>query len=499
MLQARVPSRGKDLSLRPTRPAKANSLTAGPNTQFPGDASHCGEGRGGRNSLIKWCRKGVISSHADSMRWSRNTMAVHGEISYAVHAIHVHGMSFGKQVVLLVALFPLVNGEGCYCRSTSPGTGCAENNGCQCYPGGANTQAACSAINGGWQSGCCSPPSPPTPPPGMVDMTGCTYPATLGAMSCDPSSHYGNQTWLAEHNLTCPAGGPFTCDNNGGCGMCLMISHQVLSYRGGGGGRWGPNYLCPYGWNIPSCVPGIPFGSFCKAVLGQTAQCGTSKDVDNCFGGFDIYVHLHCNAPPHTPPPPPFPPSPPPPSPEPPAPPPPPPPLPPPVASGSLTVVIIIVASVVAVSFALMIIAYKCVQRRRRMQRVSQDQVAARQAARREAAIKAATKEAIKKLPIKRWQQGHQYGEECAVCLTNFQPGDELRQLPCGHAFRVNCIDQWLLGKQGSTSTLKQSLPACPLCKEPLIKEPTDGEGVTHLGVSGGVQMNSRQTIPNTF
>ena len=70
------------------------------------------------------------------MRWSRNTMAVHGEISYAVHAIHVHGMSFGKQVVLLVALFPLVNGEGCYCRSTSPGTGCAENNGCQCYPGG---------------------------------------------------------------------------------------------------------------------------------------------------------------------------------------------------------------------------------------------------------------------------------------------------------------------------------------------------------------------------
>ena len=106
---------------------------------------------------------------------------------------------------------------------------------------------------------------------------------------------------------------------------------------------------------------------------------------------------------------------------------------------------------------------------------------------------------AIKKLPIKRWQQGHQYGEECAVCLTNFQPGDELRQLPCGHAFRVNCIDQWLLGKQGSTSTLKQSLPACPLCKEPLIKEPTDGEGVTHLGVSGGVQMNSRQTIPNTF
>ena len=158
------------------------------------------------------------------------------------------------------------------------------------------------------------------------------------------------------------------------------------------------------------------------------------------------------------------------------------------MASGSLTVVIIIAASVVAVSLVLMILVYKCFQKRRRSQRVSQDQAAARAAAKREKAIKAATQEAIKQLPIKRWQKG-QYGEECAVCLTNFQPGDELRQLPCGHAFRVNCIDQWLLGKQGNTSTLKQSLPACPLCKEPLIKEPTDGEGVTHLGVSGGTQM----------
>ena len=246
---------------------------------------------------------------------------------------HSAPMSFGE-LVLLVALLPLANGVGCYCRSSVPGTGCAENNGCQCYPGGANTQAACDAISGSWNTGCCSPPSPPTPPPGMVDMTGCTYPASIGAPSCGgPTDYYGNQTWLAEHNLTCPAGGPFTCDNDGGCGMCLMISHQVLSYRGGGGGRWGPNYLCPYGWNIPSCVPGIPFGSFCKAVLGQTAQCGTSKDVDNCFGGFDIYVHLHCNAPPHTPPPPPFPPSPPPPPPPPPSPPPPPPPLPPPDAA----------------------------------------------------------------------------------------------------------------------------------------------------------------------
>ena len=73
-------------------------------------------------------------------------------------------------------------------------------------------------------------------------------------------------------------------------------------------------------------------------------------------------------------------------------------------------------------------------------------------------------REAIKQLPIKRWQKG-QYGEECAVCLEISSRATSYASYRAVTRSRVNCIDQWLLGKQGSTSTLKQSLPACPLCK----------------------------------
>ncbi|PAN06622.1 hypothetical protein PAHAL_1G276800 [Panicum hallii] len=44
---------------------------------------------------------------------------------------------------------------------------------------------------------------------------------------------------------------------------------------------------------------------------------------------------------------------------------------------------------------------------------------------------------------------------ECAVCLTAFDDGDELRLLPqCSHAFHPDCIDPWLEGHV-----------TCPLCR----------------------------------
>ncbi|XP_059286973.1 RING-H2 finger protein ATL80-like [Lycium ferocissimum] len=45
---------------------------------------------------------------------------------------------------------------------------------------------------------------------------------------------------------------------------------------------------------------------------------------------------------------------------------------------------------------------------------------------------------------------------ECAICLTEFVNGDEIRVLPlCGHGFHVACIDTWL----GSHSS-------CPSCRQ---------------------------------
>ncbi|XP_062220547.1 RING-H2 finger protein ATL13-like [Phragmites australis] len=50
---------------------------------------------------------------------------------------------------------------------------------------------------------------------------------------------------------------------------------------------------------------------------------------------------------------------------------------------------------------------------------------------------------------------------DCAVCLCEFSPDDQLRLLPkCSHAFHLECIDTWLL----SHST-------CPLCRRNLLAE----------------------------
>ncbi|EEF35565.1 protein with unknown function [Ricinus communis] len=48
---------------------------------------------------------------------------------------------------------------------------------------------------------------------------------------------------------------------------------------------------------------------------------------------------------------------------------------------------------------------------------------------------------------------------ECAICLGEFEEGDEVRVLPqCGHGFHVGCIDTWL----GSHSS-------CPSCRQILV------------------------------
>lgn len=46
---------------------------------------------------------------------------------------------------------------------------------------------------------------------------------------------------------------------------------------------------------------------------------------------------------------------------------------------------------------------------------------------------------------------------ECAICLTEFGAGDEIRVLPqCGHGFHVACVDTWLA-----------SHSSCPSCRAP--------------------------------
>ncbi|KAK6162721.1 hypothetical protein DH2020_002562 [Rehmannia glutinosa] len=59
---------------------------------------------------------------------------------------------------------------------------------------------------------------------------------------------------------------------------------------------------------------------------------------------------------------------------------------------------------------------------------------------------------------------GNLTGGDCAVCLSKFEPHDQLRLLPfCCHAFHADCIDTWILANQ-----------TCPLCRSTVL--PSDSE-----------------------
>lgn len=57
------------------------------------------------------------------------------------------------------------------------------------------------------------------------------------------------------------------------------------------------------------------------------------------------------------------------------------------------------------------------------------------------------------------FQYGKEKGEEeCAVCLSALEEGEEVRRLPrCRHAFHAQCVDTWLF-----------SHIDCPLCRTPV-------------------------------
>lgn len=45
----------------------------------------------------------------------------------------------------------------------------------------------------------------------------------------------------------------------------------------------------------------------------------------------------------------------------------------------------------------------------------------------------------------------------CAICMIEFEVGDQMRFLPCLHAYHKDCIDDWLMRSF-----------TCPSCMEPV-------------------------------
>ena len=64
---------------------------------------------------------------------------------------------------------------------------------------------------------------------------------------------------------------------------------------------------------------------------------------------------------------------------------------------------------------------------------------------------------------------------ECAICLSNFQNGESLTQLPCGHNFKSVCIRKWLVAARHELT--------CPLCKQAIIV-PSQQVAATPLATS---------------
>jgi len=79
-----------------------------------------------------------------------------------------------------------------------------------------------------------------------------------------------------------------------------------------------------------------------------------------------------------------------------------------------------------------------------------------------------APKKLIDKLETKKYQKGllDDADAKCAICLSNYEEGDDLRFLPCkpiNHHYHRDCVDEWL-----------QMNKTCPFCKRSIDAEDKD-------------------------
>jgi len=81
--------------------------------------------------------------------------------------------------------------------------------------------------------------------------------------------------------------------------------------------------------------------------------------------------------------------------------------------------------------------------------------------------VRGAPKKVIEKLETKKFSKGLEGLDDedakCAICLSNYEEGDELRYLPCKpkkHHYHRECVDEWLLLNK-----------TCPFCKRPIDEE----------------------------
>ncbi|KAL0909775.1 hypothetical protein M5K25_020672 [Dendrobium thyrsiflorum] len=101
----------------------------------------------------------------------------------------------------------------------------------------------------------------------------------------------------------------------------------------------------------------------------------------------------------------------------------------------------------------------------------------------------AARRRAIRKVPFAFFSPDLRLassGSECAICLTEIEPGDQIRLLPvCRHGFHVHCIDPWLLTRPTCPSCRQCPFATSPKSSGDIEPEEVDRTGIEPLGPEG--------------
>uniref|UniRef100_A0A8C4VX92 RING-type domain-containing protein n=1 Tax=Gopherus evgoodei TaxID=1825980 RepID=A0A8C4VX92_9SAUR len=70
-----------------------------------------------------------------------------------------------------------------------------------------------------------------------------------------------------------------------------------------------------------------------------------------------------------------------------------------------------------------------------------------------------------RKITLCTFKRGDRY-ETCVICMAEYEEGDQLKILPCSHAYHCACIDTWLHTQPRNKT--------CPFCKQQVTAEAQD-------------------------
>ncbi|KAB2011383.1 hypothetical protein ERO13_D09G014000v2 [Gossypium hirsutum] len=99
-----------------------------------------------------------------------------------------------------------------------------------------------------------------------------------------------------------------------------------------------------------------------------------------------------------------------------------------------------------------------------------------------------ASKDSIEAMPRIKVKES---GNDCCVCLEEFEVEEEAREMPCKHVFHSGCIEKWLL--------IHGLCPVCRFLMPPETAEIGGGEGNGGRRRMEGGEINGLEIVQSVF